>query len=238
MLEAIRRGAGRRAPAYAMVTAVLFTAPLEEGRRQLSGLTLAGVIGHWSDTTLGTPAIVVNGERWSGETPAADLRRWSERLFGRVSDAFVRNGSAAGAFPIAVAAGAGRFSSGMLRVQFNLLGGASDQIAGLMFGLDANGDYFYVRYNTRDGNLAVWRVRDGQREVLQHGEVHRQLPLGVWHELVVRVRGRDVAAHVAGDPTIAVAHRLDREPEGRVGVQVKRDAITAFRGFSASPSLP
>lgn len=236
----VRTPAGILAPSAAMMAAAFFTAPVLEAwdeRRPLQGVVaLSGVIGHWSDSTLGAPSLVVNGERWSGQTADGELRQWSTRLFGAVHEGFVRNGSADGAFPIAVAAGAGDFSSGTLRVQFNLLGGKSDQIAGVMFGLDANGDYFYVRYNTRDGNLAVWRVRNSQREVMHHGEVHKQLPLGAWHELVVRVQGRTVSAHVAGDTTIAVSHTLDRDPTGKVGVQVKRDAITAFRGFTVAPS--
>jgi hypothetical protein len=32
-----------------------------------------------------------------------------------------------------------------------------------------------------------------------------------------------------------VEHVLDDDPAGRVGVWVKRDAITAFRAFSATP---
>jgi hypothetical protein len=50
----------------------------------------------------------------------------------------------------------------------------------------------------------------------------------------VEVRGRQVKGHIAGDPTISVEHTLDADPVGRTGVWAKRDAITAFRSFSAS----
>lgn len=229
----------RRARSTAAVLAAMFAAPLpdavEETRRQETA-RLVGVVGHWTDTTAGTPAVVVNGERWSGSTQAANLQRWSDRTFGGTSEAWIANGSAPGAFQFAMAPAVGEFRNGTLRVQFNLIGGKTDQIAGVLFGLGAAGEYFYIRYNTKDGNVAVWKFANGERTVLKHGEVHKQLPLGTWHELVVEVRGKQVRGHIAGDPTISVEHTLDVEPVGRVGVWAKRDAITAFRGFAVSPS--
>ena len=226
----------RRSRSAVAVLATLFVAPLpdaiEESRRQGSA-GLVGVVGHWTDTTAGTPALVVNGERWSGTTTVADLRKTSNRLFGSTVEPFLSNGGAAGAFPYAVSTSAGEFRNGTLRVQFNMIGGKTDQIAGVMFGLRPSGEYYYLRYNTKDGNVAVWKFTNGERTVLEHGEVHKQIPLGTWHELVVEVRGRQVRGYIAGDPTISVQHTLDAEPVGRVGVWAKRDAITAFRAFTA-----
>ena len=226
----------RRVRSTAAVLATMFAAPLpeavEETKRQGTPV-LVGVVGHWTDTTAGTAAVVVNGERWSGSTTADELRRTGNRLFGNTTDAFIANGSAAGAFQFAVAPSVSEFRNGTLRAQFNLIGGKTDQIAGLLFGLGPTGEYFYIRYNTKDGNVAVWKFANGERTVLKHGEVHKQLPLGAWHELVVEVRGKQVRGHIAGDPTISVEHTLEVEPVGRVGVWAKRDAITAFRGFAA-----
>ena len=235
MLATLR--SGRRARSTAVAVAALFAMPIaefgEESRRQKT--TLTGIVGHWSDTTAGTPAVVVNGEKWSGETAKADLESASRRLFGSVNETFLANMSSATSFPIAVVPDVSTFSSGTLRVQFNMMGGKSDQNAGVMFGLRPNGEYFYVRYNTKDGNVAVWKYANGERTVLQHGDVHKQIPLGAWHELVVEVRGRQVRGYVAGDTTISVQHTLDTDPVGRVGLWVKRDAITGFRAYTVSP---
>ena len=197
--------------------------------------TLSGVVGHWTDTTVDMPALVANGEQWSGQHSRPELEQASQRLFGVVSDSFIANTSAAGAFPFAVATGVDSFTSGTLSTQFNLIGGKSDQIAGVLFGLRPSGEYFYVRYNTKDGNVALWKFANGERTVIRHGDVHKQIPLGTWHELVVQVRGRNVRGHIASDTTISVEHTLDVDPAGRVGVWVKRDAITGFRDFRASP---
>ena len=227
---------GRRTRSAAVAVA-LFAMPIaefeEEWRRQRTALT--GVVGHWSDTTAGTPALVVNGEKWNGETAKSDLESASRRLFGSVNDTFLANMTSATAFPIAVMPDVSTFGSGTLRVQFNMVGGKSDQNAGVMFGFRPTGEYFYVRYNTKDGNVAVWKYANGERTVLTHGDVHKQIPLGTWHELVVEVRGRQVRGYIAGDTTISVQHTLDTDPVGRVGLWVKRDAITAFRGYTATP---
>ena len=237
MLSTLPTRTRRRTRSAAVAVAALFATPLAgyEGESRRQGAALSGVVGHWSDTTIGTPAIVVNGAKWSGQTSREDLNAASRRLFGSLHDSFVANMTGATSFPIAIAPEVSAFTSGTLRVQFNLIGGASDQIAGVMFGLRPTGEYFYVRYNTKDGNVAVWKYANGERTVLQHGAVHRQIPLGTWHELVVHVRGRQVHGYIAGDSTISVQHTLDTEPAGRVGVWAKRDAITAFRGFSATP---
>ena len=220
-----------------MAVAALVVAPVadfeeESGRQHLA---LTGVVGHWSDTTAGTPAVVVNGEKWSGTTSKGELENASRRLFGSVNDTFLANMTSATVFPVAVVPEVNTFSSGTLRVQFNMMGGKSDQNAGIIFGLQPTGEYFYVRYNTKDGNVAVWKYANGERTVLQHGEVHKQIPLGTWHELVVEIRGRQVRGYIASDTTISVEHTLDIEPVGRVGLWVKRDAITGFRGYSVAP---
>ena len=228
----------RRLRSTAAILAAVFVAPVSESveaEKRQGRAGLVGIVGHWSDTTAGTPALVVNGEKWSGQHSRSELEQASQRLFGSVSGSFVSNASAAGAFPFAVATAVDSFSSGTLSAQFNLIGGKSDQIAGVLFGLRPSGEYFYVRYNTKDGNVALWKFANGERTVIRHGDVHKQIPLGTWHELVVQVRGRNVRGHIASDTTISVEHTLDVDPAGRVGVWVKRDAITGFRDFRASP---
>jgi hypothetical protein len=172
---------------------------------------------------------------WSGQTDRASLDSAGRRLFNEANDVFIANMTSATAFPVAIAHDVLAFGSGTLRVEFNMIGGKSDQMGGLLFGMQPNGEYHYVRYNTKDGNLALWRFRNGDREVIHHGDVHKQLPLGAWHELVVEVNGSSVRGYIAGDTTISVTHTLEAPQTGRVGVWVKRDAITAYRNFRATP---
>lgn len=203
--------------------------PLAERVRQSRSLT--PVIGHW--TRGADSAMTVDGTKWSGSTSAAELDAASRQLFGSVNAAFAKNGAAPGAFPLAVAPDLANFTSGTLRVQFKMIGGASDQNAGIVFNLGPTGEYLYARYNTKDGDLALWKFVNGERALIVHGTGSAKLALNQWHELVVQVRDRKVSASIAGNSALALEHTLEAAPSGKVGVWVKRDAVSAFRGFRA-----
>lgn len=198
----------------------------------LSGLT--GVIGHWSSTNDGGAALLVDGTKWAGKSSADSLSSAARHLFGAPAPDFVKNNTGEGTFPIAVHTPTASFANGTLRVKFKMVAGASDQNAGILFGLKPDGSYHYVRYNTKDGNVALWKYVNGAREVIAHGAAHAQLALGSWQELVVRVEGTKVSGWVAGQDSVRVEHTLPTAVSGRVGLWVKRDAVTAFREFGVT----
>ena len=197
--------------------------------RQSGGLT--GVVGNWSAVNDGGAALRVDGAAWNGLVDTTALAATARRLFGAPAPDFVKNNSGSGSFPIAVHESTPTFANGTLRVKFKLVGGASDQYAGVMFGLKPDGSYQYIRYNTKDGNVSLWKYENGARVVVKHGDVHVQLPLGTWQELVVSVAGTTARGWIAGQDSIRVEHTLTGPLSGRVGLQVKRDAVTHFRDF-------
>jgi uncharacterized iron-regulated membrane protein len=173
---------------------------------QAPRLSVDSIIGHWEHSADGADAMIV-----------ADARKWKTE-------------PAAAPFPVAAVRGVTGFSDGVLRVQFKLVGGESDQIAGLAFGITPASEYYFARYNTKDGNVAIWQFVNGERKRVAEGADHLQLPLGTWHELTVEVRGTKVIASVGGK--LRVEHTLPAPVSGRVGFWTKRDSITAFKGFS------
>lgn len=195
--------------------------------------TLTPVIGSWITIDDGGPTFKVDGGLWDGTSDRARLESLSNSFFPQSHIGFVTHGTAPGAFPMAVARTAGLLTSGTLSVEFKLLGGASDQNAGIIFGLRPNGDYHFVRYNTKDGNVAVWEYINGERKVLAHGAVHKQLAMNTWHELIVTLRNGVVQGMVVGTD-MSVEHKLQASIPGRVGVWAKRDAISAFKNFRAT----
>lgn len=172
--------------------------------------------------------LTIDGTAASKAPDAAAARA----LFGDKSAGFVTALAAPGAFPLAVARDVPTFPSGTLEVTFKLVSGATDQTAGIIFGLQPDGSYTYARYNTKDGNVAVWKFENGERTVLQHGEVHEQLPLNQWHTLQVTVADAAISAAVKGS-TLAVRHTLPAPVQGRVGVWTKTDSVTSFKDFVA-----
>ena len=158
---------------------------------QAPPLAVDPIVGHWETATDGGEATVV-----------ADARKWKAE-------------PAATPFPVAAVSGVKDFSNGVLRVQFKLIGGESDQIAGLAFGITPKNEYYYARYNTKDGNVALWQFVNGDRKRILEGPDHVQLPLGTWHELKVEVRGARVAASV--NDQLRLEHTLPAPVAGRVG---------------------
>ncbi len=125
--------------------------------------------------------------------------------------------------------GVDSFTNGSARVQFKLIAGASDQLAGLVFNLRPTGEYLAVRYNTKDGNVALWKYVDGARARLADGTEHAQLPLDAWHTLELQVVDRKVTGIV--NRTLRVEHALDQPVSGRVGLWAKPDSVSAFKGL-------
>ena len=173
---------------------------------QRPALEIDPIVGHWE-------TVVENGET----VVVADARKWQTE-------------KAATPFPLAAVRGVKNFTGGVLSVQFKMIAGESDQIAGIAFGITPNAEYYYARYNTKDGNLALWRFENGDRHRLLDGKDHVQLPLNAWHELRVEVRGRRV---LVTSGALRLEHTLPAPVAGRVGFYTKRDSVTAFKDFTA-----
>jgi hypothetical protein len=188
---------------------------------------LVPIAGTWTaDYENAQQILTINGAA-PAKAPDAEA---ANSLFGESGKTLVTALAAPGAFPLAVARDVKTFQNGRLSVQFKLIDGATDQTAGIFFGLEPDGSYTYARYNTKDGNVAIWKFENGARAVLKHGELHEQLPKGVWHTLEVTVSGRTVSATANG--RFNVSHTLEAPVAGRVGVWTKADSVTAFRGFT------
>jgi hypothetical protein len=212
-----------------LLPALLFLAQPGVGR-------LHGVVGLWSAhvDADSEPAIVTDGSQWSGTTARSAAAPLALALFGDTSAALLGNLLSPNAFPIAIDRETRDFGDGELRVQFKLISGPTDQSAGIVLGLQPTGAYHFVRYNTKDGNLALWGFADGERRVIAKGAGVKQLALGSWHELIVRVRARDITASITGHPELDARFTLDSARTGRVGLWAKRDVVTAFRRFAVT----
>ncbi|HKS07202.1 MAG TPA: hypothetical protein VJR92_12915 [Gemmatimonadaceae bacterium] len=193
-----------------------------------------GVVGNWSHVDDGGAAFKVDTTGWSGTTDRAALQSLSRSLFATVNDTFVTNGTAPEAFPIAVHSATSSFTKGTLSVRFKLVGGVRDFTAGIMFNLKSNGEYMFVRYNTLDGNIALWRFRNGARERVLGGEMETQLAKNTWHELSMTVSGNALSARV-NDGALKQDFTLTEPVAGRVGLWTKREAVTVFRDFRVTP---
>ncbi len=171
----------------------------------------------------------VDGTNWTVGTPAGRLSDKAAALFPVSAATFEKHVLAGLQFPYGVVRQAGTFTDGELQVDFRLIGGASDQFASLLFGLTEDGNHYAFRYNTKDGDTALWKVVNGQRERLHHGGVPVAVTLGEWRTLRLNVEGSQVSGWV--NNVQALTFDLPASVSGRVGLWSKADSVTDYRRF-------
>ena len=207
--------------------------PQQEDRKARLGIV--GVVGTWTEQLSdGEMVITADGPANPAPPPVADVERIAQALFGRPDPAFTANATAAGAFSLGVLPQTAMLTQGTFRAKFRLVSGAGDQTAGLVFGLKHSGEYLFVRYNTKDGNVALWRYANGQRARLADGERSRQLGLGGWHDLAVTIAGTRIVGTASTD--LRLEHDLKQDVSGRVGFWTKRDSVTMFKDITIEPT--
>ena len=177
----------------------------------------------------GTRILSLDGSRWQTGTAPANLSSKAMALFPRSAETFGTRVLKGLQFAYGVERSVPQFADGEIQVDFRLIGGASDQFAGILFGLNDDGNHYAYRYNTKDGDTALWRVVDGARERIHHGGVHLEIPMGEWRTLRMRVNGAGITGWV--DETQTLQFTLPSAPTGRVGLWSKADAITDYRNF-------
>lgn len=171
----------------------------------------------------------VDGTSWKTGTPPVNLDRKATVLFPSSAAAFAERVKAGLLFPYGVESSIDTFSDGEIQVDFRLIGGASDQFASILFGLNADGDHLAYRYNTKDGDTALWKVVNGQRERIHHGGVHIDVPLNEWRTLKMRVQGAQITGWV--NDTQALQFTLPAPVSGKVGLWSKADSVTDYRNY-------
>lgn len=195
---------------------------------------LVPLAGHWRVVDdAGEKTVVVDGRQWTPGVPPLNLTIKSTALFPDISQVFAERVRRAQSYPLAVARDIVCFGSGIVSTDFKLIAGESDQYAAIAFGLGADANFLALRYNTKDGDLALWRVVDGERRRLHHGGTPVQLSLGTWHTLRLDVSGPVVIGSI--DDQRGLEFELPHAPRGRLGYWTKPDSVTAFRNFTWTP---
>ena len=179
------------------------TPPLIQVTIPIGGPDITVVAGVWKETGLdGEKVILHDGDKWTAKE----------------------------GYPLALFRNPRSFSNGTAMVDFKLLKGGDDYSGGIVFGHTGGTTYYYARYNTKDGDVAIWRMDGPKRTVLSHGDAKEQLAKDAWHTLELAVDGRKVRASVNGGK-LAVEHELDAPVTGRLGLWTKTDVTTAFRNL-------
>jgi len=134
-------------------------------------------------------------------------------------------------YPVALADGAA-VKDLRLSVRFRTVAGEVDRAAGLVFRAADARNYYLVRANALEGNVAFFRVKGGIRDALGSADV--PVPDGAWTELAVEVAGDAVTAWLGGAKVLE-ARDGTFPAGGRVGLWTKSDSVTLFDDLVLEP---
>jgi hypothetical protein len=175
----------------------------------------------------------IDGRVWKRGQPAGGLADKARELYGARNEEFIESIKAFAYFPIAVYKGVDNFENGDISVRFQLIGGALDRCAGILFNVKPNGDYLTVRYNGTEDNVVLWTFDKGVRKFVKRAPDLVPLELGTWHTLKVSVHGTELKSWL--DDKLMVEFTLPAPVSGKVGVWSKTDSMTEFDEFTVTP---
>jgi hypothetical protein len=131
--------------------------------------------------------------------------------------------------------------NGAVMVRFKPVSGSVDRAAGLVWRYRDENNYYLVRANALEGNVALYKVVEGQRTSLapagrggQHA-IEVPVPAGRWSTLRVAFMGMRFVVGFDEKPLFEVEDSTFAGP-GRVGVWTKADSVTYFDAFELLPA--
>jgi len=193
------------------------------------------VVGDWTVAAdAGKKVLLVDGRQWKRGQPAGGLADKARAIYGARHEEFIDNVKAFAYFPYAVATGVDDFQNGEISVRFQILGGALDQCAGILFNLKSNGDYLAVRYNGKEDNLVLWTFDKGKRSFVKKGTKDVRLPMKEWHAIKIVVHGTQLEGWL--DNEHLLDYTLAAPVAGKVGVWSKTDSIAEMADFVVTPA--
>jgi hypothetical protein len=117
------------------------------------------------------------------------------------------------------------FDDFSLTVDFKLVAGEMEQMAGIAFRIQDENNYYYIRASGPGQSFYFWKVVNGLRSPPIGSKV--EIPNGVWQQMTIECRGTQIRALLNGREVIP---RLDDNSfaRGRIGFWTKSDAVSYF----------
>jgi hypothetical protein len=181
----------------------------------------------------GKNVLMVDGRQWKRGDPSGGLADKARLIYGSKHEDFIDNVKAFAYFPYAVAQGVDDFRNGEISMRFQLLEGALDQCAGILFNLKPNGDYLTVRFNGKEDNLVLWTFNKGIRKFVKKGAEDVPLKMKEWHTMKITVRDTRLEGYLNGK--LLLQYTLAEPVSGKVGVWSKTDSVSYFDDYTVTP---
>ena len=195
--------------------------------------TFAPIVGYWTVAKDGARNVMmVDGRQWKKNEPSGGFADKARAIYGSRHEEFIDNVKAFAYFPYAVAPGVDDFTGGEIAMRFQLLGGALDQCAGILFNLKPNGDYLAVRFNGKEDNLVLWTFNKGVRKFVKKGAEDMPLAMREWHSMKISVHGTKLEGSLNGKHLLD--YTLPEPVSGKVGIWSKTDSVAWFDDYTVT----
>jgi hypothetical protein len=117
------------------------------------------------------------------------------------------------------------FDDFKLTVRFKTVRGAVEQMAGVVFRLQNETNFYVVRASTLGNNFRFYKVVNGDRGTLIGPSV--PVPAGIWHELSVECKGNQILCGLDGKDLIPMLSDNTFQ-KGKIGFWTKSDSVSYF----------
>jgi len=117
---------------------------------------------------------------------------------------------------------------GFVEVKFKPISGKEDQAGGVVWRWKDGDNYYVVRANALENNVALYYTENGNRRTLKY--VDAPVARDAWHHLRVEFQGARIQVLLDGKGYIEYEDK-HITGAGAVGVWTKTDSITAFDDF-------
>ncbi len=192
--------------------------------------SFSSFVGTWYIDRDGTNVVyAVDGRKWLRGTMSAGIADKAKALYGERYAEFLDNLTAYKYFPLTIYQGEKSFSSGTISVKFKAISGRIDQGAGIAFNIRPNGDYLVIRANPLENNIVAFKMRRGNRSVVQW---RRNIPIESkkWYELKVVIKDGRVEGYLNNKRYINFKPK--KQIEGKIGLWSKSDSHVFFDNFT------
>ncbi len=195
--------------------------------------SFSSFVGTWYIDRDGTNVVyAVDGRKWLRGTMSAGIADKAKALYGERYAEFLDNLTAYKYFPLTIYQGEKSFSSGTISVKFKTISGRIDQAAGIAFNIKPNGDYLVIRANPLENNIVAFKMRQGNRSVVQW---IRNIPTRPrkWYTLKVVIKGDRAEGYL--NKKRYISFKFKKKIEGKIGLWSKSDSYVFFDNFTAQP---
>ena len=124
-----------------------------------------------------------------------------------------------------------KIKNGRVTCQFKIDKGDEDPEAGIIWRFVDGQNHYYVRANTLENNVVVYRMHNGKKEMVKTVEV--RVPKGEWTKLTVEFKNEDFTVFLGSTQIMSHKDGVIKEA-GKVGLFTMADTVASFDNFTVS----